>query len=103
MLARGLTPVLSGRDPERLRTVAAEFSEPPVRPATLGDPSALTRALAGAAAVVNCAGPFGDTLPRCWTPVAGWCSSTACSRSGRPTRPRPGRGGRSRRPSAGRR
>jgi hypothetical protein len=33
------------------------------RIASVGVPASLDRAIAGAAAVINCAGPFGDTAP----------------------------------------
>ncbi|WP_436500446.1 NAD(P)H-binding protein [Actinokineospora sp. HUAS TT18] len=56
---RGLTPILSGRDPEKLALIDGE-----ARPASLDDPAALDRALAGSAAVINAAGPFAvTTLP----------------------------------------
>ncbi|GGO72112.1 saccharopine dehydrogenase NADP-binding domain-containing protein [Nonomuraea cavernae] len=61
LLRRGLTPVVSGRDAGRLETLAAEWGQVAVRPAAVDDPDALARALAGAAAVVNCAGPFAVT------------------------------------------
>ncbi|GGS30116.1 saccharopine dehydrogenase family protein [Actinokineospora fastidiosa] len=57
---RGLTPVLSGRDPGKLAAVA-EGMESHV--ASADEPASLDRALAGAGAVINCAGPFGDTAP----------------------------------------
>ncbi|MFE9677529.1 saccharopine dehydrogenase family protein [Streptomyces sp. NPDC006259] len=62
LLDRGFVPVLAGRDAARLRELAA--SSPTgleVRPASAEDPASLDRALAGAAAVVNCAGPFATT------------------------------------------
>jgi uncharacterized protein YbjT (DUF2867 family) len=61
---RGWTPVLSGRDAAKLATVAAG-SQPVLerRLASIEDPASLDRAIAGAAAVVNCAGPFGETAP----------------------------------------
>ncbi|MCB5166508.1 saccharopine dehydrogenase NADP-binding domain-containing protein [Streptomyces bambusae] len=57
---RGFVPVLSGRDADKLAALAAEtgFAS---RPAAVDDPAALDRALAGAAAVINCAGPFAHT------------------------------------------
>ncbi|MFG2620446.1 saccharopine dehydrogenase NADP-binding domain-containing protein [Streptomyces sp. NPDC048507] len=58
---RGLTAVASGRDAERLAALAAEWPGVAVRPAAVDDPDALDRALAGAAAVINCAGPFAVT------------------------------------------
>ncbi|HST61249.1 MAG TPA: saccharopine dehydrogenase NADP-binding domain-containing protein [Longimicrobium sp.] len=58
---RGFTPVLAGRDEARLEAVAAAHPGCEVWVASADEPAALDRALAGAAAVVNCAGPFGDT------------------------------------------
>ncbi|MFB6812220.1 saccharopine dehydrogenase family protein [Streptomyces sp. NPDC056387] len=58
---RGFVPVLSGRDAHKLGALADEYPGLDVRPAPVDDPDALDRALAGAAAVVNCAGPFATT------------------------------------------
>ncbi|MEV7801718.1 saccharopine dehydrogenase NADP-binding domain-containing protein [Microbispora sp. NPDC088329] len=58
---RGFVPVLSGRDAGRLATLAASEGGLEARPASVDDPASLDRALAGAAAVVNCAGPFATT------------------------------------------
>ncbi|MER7790184.1 saccharopine dehydrogenase NADP-binding domain-containing protein [Streptomyces sp. NPDC097640] len=58
---RGFVPVLSGRDADKLRALAASESGPAPRPASVDDPASLDRALAGAAAVINCAGPFATT------------------------------------------
>ncbi|WP_432955517.1 saccharopine dehydrogenase family protein [Micromonospora haikouensis] len=55
---RGYEPLPLGRDAAKL---AAAFSEVAHRVASVDDPASLDRALAGAAAVVNCAGPFADT------------------------------------------
>ncbi|KRD19912.1 MULTISPECIES: saccharopine dehydrogenase family protein [unclassified Streptomyces] len=57
---RGFLPVLSGRDAVRLKALAHETGWE-ARPASVDDPAALDRALAGAAAVINCAGPFATT------------------------------------------
>ncbi|XRQ03025.1 saccharopine dehydrogenase NADP-binding domain-containing protein, partial [Actinomadura welshii] len=57
---RGFVPVLSGRDVEKLKALAAG-SGLEVRPASVDDPASLDAALAGAAAVVNAAGPFAVT------------------------------------------
>jgi len=57
---RGFVPVLSGRDAEKLKTMAYETGLED-RPAPADDPAALGRALDGAAAVINCAGPFAVT------------------------------------------
>ncbi|MEU6420417.1 saccharopine dehydrogenase family protein [Streptomyces spiralis] len=59
---RGFLPVLCGRDAGKLQTLArASASEPDVRPAAVDDPASLDSALAGTAAVINCAGPFAIT------------------------------------------
>lgn len=73
LIRRGLEPVLSGRDPSRLADLP--HPGPERRPAAAGDPAALRKALHGAAAVINCAGPFADTA----LPVA-----TAAVRAGIP-------------------
>lgn len=59
LLRRGLEPVLSGRNTDRLADLALGHPGLEVRPAP--DARALARAVAGAAAVVNTAGPFMDT------------------------------------------
>lgn len=61
LLDRGFVPVASGRDADKLRTLAETFPGLDVRPASVDDPASLDRALAGAAAVINCAGPFAVT------------------------------------------
>ncbi|MFE1288691.1 saccharopine dehydrogenase family protein [Streptomyces sp. NPDC058751] len=61
LLERGFTPVLSGRDAGKLKDLADSWPGLEVRPATVDDPASLDRALTGAAAVVNCAGPFATT------------------------------------------
>jgi saccharopine dehydrogenase-like NADP-dependent oxidoreductase len=58
---RGFVPILSGRDTDKLRALAASHPGLDARPATVDDPASLDRALAGAAAVINCAGPFAST------------------------------------------
>ncbi|WP_017586447.1 saccharopine dehydrogenase family protein [Nocardiopsis ganjiahuensis] len=60
---RGLTPVLVGRDRDRLHALGRAYPDSPVRVASVDDPASLDRALLGADAVVNCAGPFADTAP----------------------------------------
>ncbi|WP_328328905.1 MULTISPECIES: saccharopine dehydrogenase family protein [unclassified Streptomyces] len=57
---RGFVPVLSGRDAGKLKVLASEYGLAD-RPASVDDPASLDRALAGAAAVINCAGPFATT------------------------------------------
>lgn len=64
---RGLTPILAGRDPDKLAAFAAAHPGLEARPASIDDPASLDRAIAGAAAIINCAGPFLDTA----TPVVG--------------------------------
>lgn len=58
---RGFVPLLSGRDADKLRALAASHPGLDARPASVDDPASLERALAGAAAVINCAGPFAAT------------------------------------------
>jgi NAD(P)-dependent dehydrogenase (short-subunit alcohol dehydrogenase family) len=58
---RGWGAILAGRDPVKLRTLCAAYPATEVRIASVDDPSSLDRALDGAAAVLNCAGPFADT------------------------------------------
>ncbi|MHC3470815.1 saccharopine dehydrogenase family protein [Streptomyces sp. 7R007] len=58
---RGFVPVLAGRDAGKLRELAASCPGLEARTATVDDTASLDRALAGAAAVVNCAGPFATT------------------------------------------
>ncbi|WP_280465927.1 saccharopine dehydrogenase family protein [Nocardia brasiliensis] len=63
LVRHGWTPILSGRDEVRLRELAGAHPGLEVRPATIDDPAALDRALADSVAVINAAGPFGDTVP----------------------------------------
>jgi hypothetical protein len=58
---RGLTPILSGRDAVKLNTVAEAHPGSEARVASVDDPASLDRAISGATAVINCAGPFMDT------------------------------------------
>ncbi|MGU7774886.1 saccharopine dehydrogenase family protein [Burkholderia sp. MR1-5-21] len=57
---RGLGVIRIGRDPARLTESGADDAIPS-RVAAIDDPDALDAALRGAAAVINCAGPFLDT------------------------------------------
>ena len=60
---RGLPAVLiSRRDPRELAKLTGH-AESACRQAACDDPDALDRSLDGAAAVINCAGPFMDTAP----------------------------------------
>ncbi|WP_411886120.1 saccharopine dehydrogenase family protein [Polaromonas sp. YR568] len=61
LLRRGWTPMLSGRDAAKLSAFGAEHPGLEVRPASVDEPASLDRALAGAVAVINCAGPFAST------------------------------------------
>ncbi|MCK2215386.1 saccharopine dehydrogenase NADP-binding domain-containing protein [Actinomadura sp. ATCC 31491] len=61
LVRRGFTPVLAGRDAAKLEALAAEYPGLDARPASVADPASLDRALDGAAAVINAAGPFADT------------------------------------------
>jgi short subunit dehydrogenase-like uncharacterized protein len=55
---RGFAPILVGRDAGKLQTLAASHPGVEHRVASVDDPASLDQALQGAAAVVNCAGPF---------------------------------------------
>jgi hypothetical protein len=61
LLRRGLTLILSGRDAAKLNAVAEAHPGSEARVASVDDPASLDRAISGAAAVINCAGPFMDT------------------------------------------
>jgi NAD(P)-dependent dehydrogenase (short-subunit alcohol dehydrogenase family) len=61
LAARGYRLILSGRDAAKLSTLTVDAPDAEVRPASVGDSSSLDRMLAGAAVVVNAAGPFLDT------------------------------------------
>ncbi|RGA03428.1 saccharopine dehydrogenase [Microbispora triticiradicis] len=60
LLERGFVPVPSGRDAGKLTKLASE-SGLETRQASVDDPASLDRALAGVAAMINCAGPFATT------------------------------------------
>ncbi|HEY2556644.1 MAG TPA: saccharopine dehydrogenase NADP-binding domain-containing protein [Diaminobutyricibacter sp.] len=61
LASRGLTPVLAGRDRQKLEILTREIPGVEARVADVDDPGTLDRALEGAAVVVNCAGPFAAT------------------------------------------
>lgn len=58
---RGATPVLLGRDEDRLHSVAESLGYGEIGTASLDDPAALRRALGSCDAIVNAAGPFANT------------------------------------------
>lgn len=58
---RGWEPILSGREFAKLRAMGEVYRGLEVRTAVVDDPASLDHALSGAAAVINCAGPFLDT------------------------------------------
>jgi hypothetical protein len=58
---RGWKTILSGRDAAKLKQLAAGHPESEARVASVDDDVSLDRAMAGAGAVINCAGPFIDT------------------------------------------
>lgn len=61
LCTRGWTPILSGRDADKLNAVGAAHPWLTIRAASVDAPASLDSALAGAAAVINCAGPFAST------------------------------------------
>jgi short subunit dehydrogenase-like uncharacterized protein len=61
LLRRGFTPIAIGRDSAKMAESGFQEGEVRIRTASVDDPASLDRALAGAAAVINCAGPFLDT------------------------------------------
>ena len=58
---RGYVPLLLGRDQDKLLALAQAQPGLEARQASVDDPASLDRALNGAAAVINCAGPFATT------------------------------------------
>ena len=58
---RGRPVIASGRDLDKLNSVVRNLAGCEVRPASVEQANSLDRMLTGAAAVVNCAGPFADT------------------------------------------
>src|ERR1700733_590235 len=61
LLRRGYAPVAIGRHGGKLTGAGFQGRGVPAITAAIEDAASLDRALAGAAAVVNCAGPFLDT------------------------------------------
>jgi len=58
---RGFVPLLLGRDAGKLQALAASHPGLEYRVAAVDDPTSLDQALKGAAAAINCAGPFAST------------------------------------------
>ena len=58
MVARGLRPTLAGRDPERLRRLAAELGELPTAQADVTEPQSLRALLSQGDVLVSTVGPF---------------------------------------------
>ena len=61
LLRRSWTPILSGRDPDKLNALGDVHPGLELRPACVDDAASLDRALDGATSVINCAGPFART------------------------------------------
>jgi uncharacterized protein YbjT (DUF2867 family) len=61
LMRRGLRPIPVGRDAAKLAASGFQDRGLETRTAKAEDPASLDRALAGVAAVINCAGPFLDT------------------------------------------
>jgi short subunit dehydrogenase-like uncharacterized protein len=58
---RGYVPLLLGRDQDKLLALAEAQPGLEARQASVDDPASLDRALHGAVALINCAGPFATT------------------------------------------
>jgi short subunit dehydrogenase-like uncharacterized protein len=61
MLRRGFAPIAIGRNHLRMMESGLQQHDIPIITASTDDPSSLDHSLAGASAVINCAGPFLDT------------------------------------------
>ncbi|UYN84454.1 MAG: saccharopine dehydrogenase NADP-binding domain-containing protein [Microcella sp.] len=61
LVSRGVSPVLAGRDPVRLESLAARHPALEQRAFSLDSPLTLRAALTGSSVVINAAGPFADT------------------------------------------
>jgi len=61
LLRRGITPIAIARDAAALATANFPDNEVRRRQASVDDPVLLAEALAGAQAIINCAGPFLET------------------------------------------
>jgi short subunit dehydrogenase-like uncharacterized protein len=70
-VARGMRPILAGRNPEALAALAHELKVAH-RVFALGNPAAVEAGIHGVTVVLNCAGPFSRT----WRPIADACLRT---------------------------
>ena len=61
LLRHGFAPIAISRDSAKMVELGYQERGATIRTASLDDPASLDRALVGAAAVINCAGPFLDT------------------------------------------
>ena len=61
LLNIGLTPVLAGRNKEKLLEIGKKYPNLEVREISLSNPKTLDKAVADSFAIINCAGPFLDT------------------------------------------
>lgn len=61
LVKRGLSPVLIGRNKEKLNAISAKYSHLEIRTASIDNPDELDRAFKGTLAIINCAGSFLDT------------------------------------------
>jgi short subunit dehydrogenase-like uncharacterized protein len=61
LLRQGFAPIAIGRDSAKMTDAGFQESGVPIRTASIAEPASLDRSLAGAVAVINCAGPFLDT------------------------------------------
>src|SRR5580704_8502405 len=61
LVRRGFAPLAIGRDSAKMTESGFQEIGVPIITASIDDPASLDRSLAGAAAVINCAGPFLDT------------------------------------------
>ncbi len=61
LLDQGFKPILAGRDRSKLQATSAAVGGSEFRVADLDDPAAVDRAMDGAVAVINAAGPFSVT------------------------------------------
>jgi short subunit dehydrogenase-like uncharacterized protein len=71
---QGLSPILGGRNPERISQLATQFGLD-FRIFALDDPAAIEGALNDVAVVLNCAGPFSHTAK----PIVDACMRTGTS------------------------